>query len=237
MTATIKLALGAIAVAFASSASAALTLSLTHSEANAVMTLAAKATAATRAGTITLSAAGNTTRLADATALDAKGKEVKVPVFNMPATKSNISLTPVPGALPVHVNSGASDGSALVIESDETGGKVILANFSIDFNGHKVYADIIDANTKVTKKNQPLYTFTDIVVGKATLKGHKLLVHSEIGNLVFTPEASVQLGEGLALGDTLVGVMEKLDWGTIVVDVDLLKSRAKKISAKPYVLK
>jgi hypothetical protein len=55
--------------------------------------------------------------------------------------------------------------------------------------------------------------------------------------LVFTPEASVQLGEGLALGDTLVGVMEKLDWGTIVVDVDLLKSRAKKISAKPYVLK
>jgi hypothetical protein len=224
-------------VAVATSASAGLSLSVAASEANATMTLAAKATQATRAATITLTAAGNTTRLADTTALDVKGKEVVVPVFNMPATKSDISIASVAGALPVRVNSGAASGSALVIESDDTGGKMVLANFNIDFNAHKVYADIIDANTKVTKKNQPLYTFTDKVVPKATLKGLKLLVHAEIGNLVFTPEATTQLSEGLALGDTLTGVMQNLDWGAIVVDVDMLKARAKKISAAAYVLK
>jgi hypothetical protein len=237
MNTSIKFALGAVVLAVASSASAALNLSLVTREANAKMTVGAKAMQAANAASVTLSAAGTTTRLADAKALDPRGREVAVAVFNMPATKSNISITKVADALPVRVNSGDSSGAALVIESADTGGKMVLANFSIDFNAHKVYADIIDANTKVTKMRQPLYTFSDIVVAKAKMQGLSLLVHGEIGTLVFTPEAAAQLAEGLALGDTLAEVMKNLDWGTIVTDVDMLKHRATKISAKAYVLK
>ena len=237
MKSTLQFALGAVALSFASVASAGISLTLAGSEANASMTLGAKATQATRAASITLSALGNTTQAANVKVADATGKEVSVPVFVMPATKADVSIASVAGALPVRFNSGVASGSALAIESGETGGKIVLANFVIDFNKHLVSADIIDANAKTTKKAQPLYTFTDKVVGKAVLKGLNLTAHAEIGTLVFTPEATAQLAEGLALGDTLVSLMEKLDWGTIVVDVDMFKARAKKISAAAYVLK
>jgi hypothetical protein len=237
MKSTFRFAFGAVVLSVASAASAGIPLTLTGSDANATMTLAPKAAQATRAGSITLSAVGNTAQVANIKLPDANGKEVSVPVFVMPATKSDVSIAAVSGALPVRFNSGVASGSALAIESAETGGKVILANFVIDFNKHLVSADIIDANAKTTKKAQPLYTFTDKVVGKAVLKGLNLKAHAEIGTLVFTPEATAQLAEGLALGDTLVSLMEKLDWGTIVVDVDMFKARAKKISAAAYVLK
>jgi hypothetical protein len=237
MKPTFHLALGVVALSVASAASAGIPLALTGFDANANFTLAPRAQAAVRAGSITLAPAGNATKLPNVKLPDASGKEVSVAVFGMPATKADISLAAVSGALPVRVNSGAASGSALMIESAETGGKVILANFNIDFNKHLVYADIIDANTKVTSKSQPLYTFVDKEVGKAKLTGLKLTVHSEIASLTFTPQAVTQMANSLGLGDIFVDLMASLDWGTIVVDVNMTKPRATKINAAAYVLK
>lgn len=234
--ASFKFAFATLALVAASTASAGIPLVLTGFEANATMTLTPKALTALRAVGMSLVETGNTKRLPDVKAIDFRGKEVSVPVYAMPATKTDISLAMVKGALPVKVNSGAAVGSALTIDSPETGAKMILANFNIDFNKHIVYADIIDTLTKKTLKAQPLYTFVDVRVGKAVLNGLKLNVDSEIGTLVFTPSAVTQLSEGLFVGDTLAETLKPLDWGTIVVKVTS-DMRAKKVNAAAFVYK
>lgn len=235
-TASIKFAIGTLALAAAATASAGIPLTLSSFQANATLTLTVQANGSSKAAGVAIKELGNTVRNADV-AVDYNGRPSSVPQFAFPATKADISLAAVAGGgLPIKVNSGAASGSALRLTTPDAGGDVVLANFVIDFNKHIVYSDIIDVAAKTTKKQLPLFTFTDRVVGKAVLKGLGLNVHSEIENLVFTPDAVAPLQGGLLIDDVLVSSLKMINWGDIVVDVTS-KTRAKKVNDAPLTLK
>ncbi len=221
MKTTFKFAVGALALA-ATSAFAGLPLTLTSYVANATLSLSTVAQTNAAAAGVTLRGLGNTITQPNG-------------VYVFPATKSDITLATVAGALPVKVNSGAASGSALRLHAT-TDGDVVLANFNVDFNKHIVYSDIIDVYEKTTAKAVPLYTFVDVMTSKATLKGLSLNVHAEINKLTFTPEAVTRLQAGLLLDDILVAALKTIDWGGIVVDVTS-KTRAKKTNDAAFTLK
>jgi hypothetical protein len=232
-SASIKFAFGALALAAASSASA-LSLTLTSFEANAVITFSSKSNSALNAVNISLAGLGNTVTLPRVSAgNDSRGNPITVPAFAFPATKTDVAIASVSGALPVKPLGGVASGSALAIDSPDTAAKMVLANFNIDFTKHIVYADLINAGTKATAKNQPLYTFVDVVTPKAVLKGLAINVHAELNTLVFTPTAVTALSTGLVIDEVIADNLKSLDWGGIVLDVTS-KTRAKKINAAPF---
>jgi hypothetical protein len=230
MTFSIKFAftstLVAVATLGATSASA-LTLNTTGLKANAVLQFSVAAAGSTKAAGVTITNAGNATKLADAT-VDSS----KVPVFNLPVTKVDVSIGSKLNIIP---NYGLSTGAALRLGTPDLGGDAVLANFRVDFKTKIVSADLIDVFEKTTKAAIPLYTFEEVKPQVVSLKGLVLNQKNYLGKLVFVPSVIDPLGNALLIDPVLRTALATLDWGTINVEVTSFK-RSPAISDKAFTL-
>ncbi len=209
----------------------ALTLNTAGLKANANLTFGATAIANAKAATVQLSEFANTSRLADVDGTLANGKVVKVPVYQFPITKADVSVT---WQLKVKPNYGISNHAGLRMISD--GGDVMLANFKVDYNAKIMSADVYDVFRKeVIATGMPLYTFDQTKADVISLKGLVLNMTNQIGNLKFTPVAVDNLSAGLGLDPVLATALSQLDWGKLDVKVTSY-ARKPKVNDAPLTL-
>jgi hypothetical protein len=235
MTSSIKFAFASTLVAVATlgaTSASALTLNTTGLKANAVLQFSVAASGSTKAAGVTITNAGNVTKLADAAAVDGQGKPTTVPVFNLPVTKVDVSIGSKLNIIP---NYGLSSGAALRLGTPDLGGDAVLANFRVDFKTKIVSADLIDVFEKTTKAAIPLYSFEEVKPQVVSLKGLVLNQKNYLGKLVFVPSVIDPLGNALLIDPVLRAALSELDWGTINVEVTSYK-RSPSISDKAFTL-
>lgn len=229
MISSIKSAVGGLfmagGLAFSGAASAGITLDTSGLKADATLKFSAPSTSLSGASGIAFGALGNTVFLGT-TAETADGNTVQVPSYGMPVTKATISIG---WNLKIHANSGESSRSALAITRADK--KVVLANFAIDFDNKKVFADVIING--VTTKKAAIYNFVETVPQSISFKNLVLNQSVTLGDLKFTPEAAAQIGNGLELAGPLQAVLAQLDYGTIKILVTSYK-RSPKANATPF---
>lgn len=215
----LKLSALVLAIAATGTASAALTLNTTKWTANAVQTFSVSGFGSATAAGITITGAGNTTQLPDATVVDPEtGLEESVPVFNFPVTKASVRIF-VGGQLAKPVT-GDSIRSALKFSRGASRAAGI-ANFSINFDTKVLSSDIITPTG--TAKAAPTFTFTDD--GSVTkLSGFALTTKGSISDLIFTTQAADALASALALSGPLKATLAEQKWGKVVIDVSSKKS-------------
>lgn len=227
--ASFKIAAATAVLAAAFAPAQALTLNTAALKANSTITFSAEGFSNATAATVKIKPYGNTVQLADATAIGSSGREVKVPVFQFPVTKADVS---VGWDLKIEPVSGQTARSALRLTSDF--GDVVLANFDLNFKENRLYADVLDfygqKSTRVV-----LYTTVKTKPSVISLKGFVLNQTAQVGDLMFTPESRDLVAAALGLDEVLKAALAQLKWGTIDV---LVTSFARKpaVNATPLKL-
>lgn len=162
--------------------------------------------------------------------------------------ETNGTVTPAAFGFPItkivigsklNIVSGTAAGSALYFSRDdiETGltHGLTLANFTIDYNAHKVLADTTPAGG-ATVKQAPIYNFT--VQTPLALKYKfplSITLHEVLGNLLLTDQTKAIFKEALAIPEYGEFALD-YDYGTLTQDVTA-KLRSKAVSTTPYVAK
>jgi hypothetical protein len=234
MTTFAKIAVSSSLLAFAalaSSSASALTLNTTGLKANAVLQFSLEAYGSSTAAGISFAKGGTITDLPAATVTNSQGNPAKVPVFNMPVTKVDVSIGPKLNIIP---NYGLSTGAALHVTSAD-GGDAYLANFKVDFKTKTITADLIDAYLKTVETAVPLYTFEEVKPQVVSFKGLVLTEKNFLGKMVFTPTIIPKLADALLISPGLIPALAGLDWGTINVEVTTYK-RSPAVSNKAFTL-
>lgn len=211
----------------ASGAASAITLNTTGLQANSKLTFSVAAFGASSAAGITFQPLANMTKIGDITVIDPEsGLEEIVPQFNQPVTKADVSIG---WDLKITANYGLATRSVLKINRGSR--SAALANFTVDFKAHVLYADVIVGGVTTTKA--PIYTFVETVPQKISFPKLVLNQSVTIGELRFTPEAQTLLGDALALSAPLRASLAALDFGKIEVLVTSFK-RSPAVSDKPF---
>lgn len=211
--ASFKIAATSAILAAAFAPAQALTLNTAGLKSNATITISAEGLANATASTVKMTPFGNTVQLADAIATGSSGREVKVPVFQFPITKVNVSIG---WDLKIEAVSGESARSALRLTSDF--GDLVFANFDLNLKENKLYADILDyygqKSTRVV-----LYNVVKTKPSTISLKGFVLNQTAQVSDLIFPPATVDIVAAGLGLDEVLKGALNQLKWGTIDVAV------------------
>lgn len=162
--------------------------------------------------------------------------------------ETNGTITPAAFGFPItkivigsklNIVSGTAAGSALYFNREDldtglTHG-LTLANFTIDYVGHKVLADTTPAGG-ATIKQMPIYNFT--VQTPLALKYKfplSITLHEVLGNLLLTDQSKTVFKEALAIPEFGEFALD-YDYGTLTQDVTT-KFRSKAVSTKSYVAK
>lgn len=152
-------------------------------------------------------------------------------VFNLPVTSISLELIKVAG--------GSASGSALELNRlDEDTGKatrLTLANFAIDFNAKKIFADSTPLG-KATMKKVSIFEFKEQTQLALKYKFPLSISLKQILDKLFlTSEAKKLIKEELELPEIADTVLEITDFGTINIDVGV-KLRSRPVSTRPYVV-
>lgn len=224
----LKLSALALAAVACGSASAALTLTTTGWQADAFQTFSVSGFGSATAAGITITGAGNTEQMPDATVTDPEsGLQETVPVFRFPVTKTSVKL--FTGGLLAKPVSGDSSRSALKFSRGTTKAAGI-ANMSINFEQKILYSDIILPTG--TSKAAPTFTFTDNGDTVVKISGFAINMKGSIQDLVFTTQAADGLASALALSGPLKATLATQNWGRVDIAVSS-KSRSPKTNATP----
>jgi hypothetical protein len=226
-----KFAVGSLLIGgltMAGSASA-LVLNTAGLKANATLTFSVPAyySATGKGVDIAFSGAGNMTYNGDVDVLDPEvGETSPVPQFNLPVTKADVK---VGWDLSIKARSGDSTRSALVL--NRRGIKLVLANFTVNFEEKKLYADFIKPDGTTTR--DVLYTFVELVPQKVSFKGLVLNQSVTLGKLILTDSAQQTMGDVLNLSKPLRATLVSQDWGTLQILVTSYK-RSPAVSTRPF---
>lgn len=224
----LKLSALVLAIVATGTASAALTLNTTKWTANSIQTFSVSGYGSATAAGISITGAGNTTQLPDATVIDPEtGLEETVPVFNFPVTKTSVRVF-VGGQLAKPVT-GDAIRSALKFTRG-TSRAAGIANFSINFDTKVLSSDIITPTG--TAKAAPTFTFTDDGNTVTKLSGFAITTKGTISKLIFTTQAADALASALSLSGPLKATLAEQQWGGVAIDVSS-KSSGKTTNATP----
>ncbi|OGA82665.1 MAG: hypothetical protein A2711_16760 [Burkholderiales bacterium RIFCSPHIGHO2_01_FULL_63_240] len=222
---TIALAAAVGAVSF--SAQADLTIPLNATVSDSVQAFPEPVMRAFKAVDILVEGKGTTS------ALDAPGIGGNSSTFNFPITR--IVIGPW-----LSIKSGSAVGSALVftrvaydeITDEESTKQLTLANFTIDYVGHRVLADTTHSGKTI--RQMPVYNFnTATPLGLRYKFPLAISGYEQLDQLYLTPEAKAAYTDGLALPIFALPSL-KNDFGTLTQTVTL-KLRSRPISTRPYV--
>ena len=222
---TIALAAAVGAVSF--SAQADLTIPLNATVSDSVQAFPEPVMRAFKAVDILVEGKGTTS------ALDAPGIGGNSSTFNFPITR--IVIGPW-----LSIKSGSAVGSALVftrvaydeITDEESTKQLTLANFTIDYVGHRVLA--ATTHSGKTIRQMPVYNFnTATPLGLRYKFPLAISGYEQLDQLYLTPEAKAAYTDGLALPIFALPSL-KNDFGTLTQTVTL-KLRSRPISTRPYV--
>lgn len=206
----------AAAMATATASACALTLPTEFLQANSIQSFSDDALSQYDLFAITVTPLGNATASATTGA------------YNLPVTSITVNSS-------LKVSAGTATGSALEIARMYRGNKVgvTIANFKIDFIGHKVLADVTPIGG-TTIPQMTVYSFNEAI--PLTLKYKFPLSVSGtqlLDKLFLTPEGIDTIAKALALPAFAPALMQTTDFGKIdiIVKVGLRKA----VSTQPYV--
>ena len=206
----------AAALATAAASASALTLPSESLQANSTQSFSQEALDQFSVLDIVVSPLGNATSTATEGA------------FNLPVTSITVSSS-------FKVVSGAAVGSALEIARVYRGAKIgeTIANFKLDFENHKVLADITPIGG-TTIAQMPVYSFNEAQALTLKYKFPLTVTGTQILEKLFlTPEALPILVKSLSLPAFAEALAKTTDFGKINVDVKLGFRTA--VSTQPYV--
>lgn len=148
--------------------------------------------------------------------------------FNLPVTSITVNSS-------LKVVSGAAVGSALEIARMYRGNKVgvTIANFKLDFENHKVLADVTPIGG-TTVNQMAVYNFNEAQALTLKYKFPLTVTGTQVLDKLFlTPEALPVIVKSLALPAFAEELAKQTDFGKILVDVKLGFRTA--VSTTPYV--
>lgn len=191
------------ALALAATQACALTLDTRLLDANAQLTFSDTARQAMDLVGISVTAFGTASQLA-------------ANRYNMPVTsvEGDIKLLP-PFFDP---SFGVANGAGLML-ARASGGALALANFSIDFEGKKVYADVFQPG-KATIQDMPIYSFTlskPLSLNFSLTRG--LDLDTELSALTLTSQASTTFESALNIPYYIAASLSMLDFGSIEANI------------------
>lgn len=206
----------AAALATAAASASALTLPTEFLQANSIQSFSEDALGQYDLFAITVTPLGN------ATAAGATG------AFNLPVTSITLNSS-------LKVSAGTATGSALEIARIYRGNKVgvTIANFKIDFIGHKVLADVTPIGG-VTIPQMAVYSFNEAIPLTLKYKFPLSITGTQLLDKLFlTPDGITTIAKALVLPAFAPELMKTTDFGKIdiIVKVGLRKA----VSTRPYV--
>jgi hypothetical protein len=206
----------AAAMVTAAASASALTLPTDFLQANSSQSFSGDALTQYDLFSITVTPLGN------ATAAAATG------AFNLPVTSISINSS-------LKVSAGTATGSALEIARMYRGAKVgvTIANFKIDFIGHKVLADVTPIGG-VTIPQMAVYTFNEAIPLTLKYKFPLNVTGTQLLDKLFlTPDGITTIANALVLPKFAPELMKGTDFGKI--DIIVKVGLRKPVSTRPYV--
>lgn len=206
----------AAALATAAASASALTLPTDFLQANSIQSFSEDALGQYDLFAITVTPLGN------ATAAGATG------AFNLPVTSITLNSS-------LKVSAGTATGSALEIARIYRGNKVgvTIANFKIDFIGHKVLADVTPIGG-VTIPQMAVYSFNEAIPLTLKYKFPLSITGTQLLDKLFlTPDGITTIAKALALPAFAPELMKTTDFGKI--DIIVKVGLRKPVSTRPYV--
>ena len=206
----------AAALATAAASASALTLPTDFLQANSIQSFSDDALGQYDLFAITVTPLGN------ATAAAATG------AFNLPVTSITLNSS-------LKVSAGTATGSALEIariyRSNKVG--VTIANFKIDFIGHKVLADVTPIGG-VTIPQMAVYSFNEAIPLTLKYKFPLSITGTQLLDKLFlTPDGITTIAKALALPAFAPELMKTTDFGKI--DIIVKVGLRQPVSTRPYV--
>lgn len=206
----------AAALATAAASASALTLPTDFLQANSIQSFSEDALGQYDLFAITVTPLGN------ATAAGATG------AFNLPVTSITLNSS-------LKVSAGTATGSALEIariyRSNKVG--VTIANFKIDFIGHKVLADVTPIGG-VTIPQMAVYSFNEAIPLTLKYKFPLSITGTQLLDKLFlTPDGITTIAKALVLPAFAPELMKTTDFGKI--DIIVKVGLRKPVSTRPYV--
>jgi len=151
--------------------------------------------------------------------------------FNLPITTITIGSG-------LSITKGDARGSALQFSRTTTSGvnyAVTLANFTIDYTGKQVLADVTLKGNTTTAKQQAIYSFnTETPLAIKYKFPLSITAHEVLNQLMLTEDTKTSFMTGLKLPAFVRSVLNTVDFGTLTQDI-AVKFRAKPVSMTPYV--
>lgn len=206
----------AAALATAAASASALTLPTDFLQANSIQSFSEDALGQYDLFAITVTPLGN------ATAAGATG------AFNLPVTSITLNSS-------LKVSAGTATGSALEIARIYRGNKVgvTIANFKIDFIGHKVLADVTPIGG-VTIPQMAVYSFNEAIPLTLKYKFPLSITGTQLLDKLFlTPDGITTIAKALVLPAFAPELMKTTDFGKI--DIIVKVGLRKPVSTRPYV--
>ncbi len=206
----------AAALATAAASASALTLPTESLQANSTQTFSQDALDQYALFDITVTPLGNATPTATAGS------------FNLPVTSITVNSS-------LKVASGAAVGSALEIARIYRGNKVgvTIANFKIDFENHKVLADVTPIGG-TTVNQMAVYTFNEAQALTLKYKFPLTVYGTQVLDKLFlTPEALPVIVKSLSLPAFAEPLAKETDFGKINIEVKV--GLRTPVSTTPYV--
>jgi hypothetical protein len=191
----------ALAMVLPAQASIVTTLPTAALDADAVFSFSSQAATAMKLLGVSASGLGNASAVAG-----------NAWAFNMPVTQVTVAANLLPLSLtPV---SGKATGSALGINGPD--GSLVLANFALDFQRNMLKADLI--TSAGTTKAMDLYSF-HVANGLSLSTAGGLSMKMSMDQMFMTATARASFIDALQLPDFTDGVMAKIDFGTMSVNI------------------
>lgn len=206
----------AAALATAAASASALTIPTESLQANSTQTFSQDALDQYALFDITVTPLGNATPTATAGS------------FNLPVTSITVNSS-------LKVASGAAVGSALEIARIYRGKKVgvTIANFKIDFENHKVLADVTPIGG-TTVNQMAVYTFNEAQALTLKYKFPLTVYGTQVLDKLFlTPEALPVIVKSLSLPAFAEPLAKETDFGKINIEVKV--GLRTPVSTTPYV--
>lgn len=206
----------AAALATAAVSASALTLPTDFLQANSIQSFSDDALSQYDLFSITVTPLGNATAAATTGA------------YNLPVTSITLNSS-------LKVSAGTATGSALEIARIYRGNKVgvTIANFKIDFIGHKVLADVTPIGG-VTIPQMAVYSFNEAIPLTLKYKFPLSITGTQLLDKLFlTPDGITTIAKALVLPAFAPELMKTTDFGKI--DIIVKVGLRKPVSTRPYV--